>query len=106
MAESAVELRTLSSLKSRFIVPEAGKVVELPFEVIVKEMKAIFDKYAQKELLIEKILAFLKKDSEVATFERINTLVEFLQCYPLLVRKNKNASPDIEAVMNNEPKMK
>ncbi len=41
----------------------------------------------------------------MVTFERVNTLVEFLQCYPLLIRKNKNASPDIEAVMNNKPKV-
>ena len=60
MADSAVELRTLSSLKSRFVNTYAGKVLELPFEVIVKEMKAIFDRYPKKDLLIENFVAFLK----------------------------------------------
>jgi len=80
--------------------------MNLPFDVLIKEMKAIFDQYPKKDLLIEKIVTFLKQSNEFATFDRVNTLVEFLQCYPLLIRKNKNASPDIEAVMNNEPKVK
>lgn len=69
-------------------------------------MKGLFNQYPKKELLIEKIVEYIAQgEKESATFERVNTLVEFLQCYPLLIRKNKNASPDIEAVMNNETKL-
>jgi len=63
MADSAVELRALSALKSKFINIEQGKVLELPSEVIVKEMRGIFEKYAKKETLIEKCSEFLKNEN-------------------------------------------
>ena len=83
---------------------QTGRLIKLPFKAFVKELKGLFDHYPKKELLIEQMVQFLKQDSEFVTFQRVNTLVEFLQCYPLLIRKNKNASPDIEAVMNTDHK--
>lgn len=36
-----------------------------------------------------------EKDSTVVSFERVNNMVEFLQCFPLEVHKDKNASNDM-----------
>lgn len=40
-------------------------------------------------------------NSERVRFEQVNNMVEFLQCYPLEVKKNKSASKQMENVMNN-----
>mgnify|MGYP000138211013 CR=1 FL=1 len=54
-------------------------------------------------------MAYLKSDEEKIGFEKVNNMVEFLQCYPLEVRKNKNASAQMEDVLhmtNREIKQK
>jgi hypothetical protein len=43
---------------------------------------------------------YLRTDEERVDFETINNMFEFLQCYPLEVRKSKNASAQMEDVMN------
>lgn len=71
----------------------------LSYEALNHEMEVIFTKYERKQEIIDQIDTYLKiKDPASATFERVNTMVEFLQCYPILVKKNKNASPGISQV--------
>lgn len=57
-------------------------------------MQPIFKKNPERKEIIDKIISYLKLTGESsATYDRVNTMVEFLQCYPILVKKNKNASP-------------
>lgn len=56
----------------------------------------------QKEIKT-KILDYLSQDNTIG-FEQVSNMVEFLQCYPLIVRKNKNASAQMESVMNTAAK--
>ena len=41
------------------------------------------------------------KDEKMVEYERIDQMCEFVQCYPLVVKKNKNASPGMDLVMMN-----
>ena len=35
-------------------------------------------------------------------FERVNSMIEFIQCYPIIVKKDKNASAGMSLVLKNE----
>ena len=52
-----------------------------------------------------KILAYLKKecneDEKNCSFDKVNNLVEFLQCYPIQVKKNRNASNRMDDILQN-----
>ena len=66
----------------------------MSYEKLEEELPAIFKKNPERKSIIERIIQYLKlKDVSSATYGRVNTMVEFLQCYPILVKKNKNASP-------------
>ena len=48
------------------------------------------------------MISYLKSDENLTevTFDRLNNMVEFLICYPLEVRKDKNASVDMEHILH------
>lgn len=48
------------------------------------------------------MISYLKLDENQTeiTFDRLNNMVEFLICYPLEVRKDKNASVDMEKILH------
>jgi hypothetical protein len=55
------------------------KLIKLPYDVFVRELKGLLDHYPKKNVLIEQIVAFLKQtDENFVTFDRVNTIVEFL----------------------------
>lgn len=65
----------------------------MPYEKLGEEMQPIFKKNTERKNIIDRIIAYLKlTDISSATYERVNTMIEFLQCYPILVKKNKNAA--------------
>lgn len=70
-------------------------------------MKPIFKKNVERKAIIDHIMAYIKlKDVSSATYERVNTMVEFLSCYPILVKKNKNASPQMGQIIPTDTKNK
>jgi hypothetical protein len=80
-----------------------GDKTEVSYETFKEEMAAIFFHYRHSQDIIDRIVCYLKiADKEQVTAERINTLVEFLLCYPTVVKKNKNASIGMGQVMTNE----
>lgn len=44
------------------------------------------------------------KTQDQVTFDRVNNMVEFLQCYPLQVKKDKNVSHDMDDVLHPKEK--
>lgn len=58
--------------------------------------------YREGHEIIEKLMEYLRADvkDELVSFERVNNMVEFLQCYALKVKKDKNVSYDMEDVLH------
>jgi len=60
---------------------ETGRVESILFDKLCYELKAIFNSYPLRDEIAENIIEFLKNDnndSQKSSFEKINTLVEFL----------------------------
>lgn len=62
--------------------------------------------YREGHEIIEKLMEYLRADAkeDLVTFERVNNMVEFLQCYALKVQKDKNVSYDMEDVLHPKEK--
>lgn len=60
--------------------------------------------YPKSGEITEKVLQFIKdnnSENKVSLY-RVDVLNQFVQCYPLIVKKNKNASPGMEFVMTDQ----
>lgn len=58
--------------------------------------------YREGHEIIEKLMEYLRADAkdDFVSFERVNNMVEFLQCYALKVKKDKNVSYEMEDVLH------
>jgi len=103
MQLNEVELRQLNNLK-QLLVSETPNAQGIPYDKLSQELQSILKNYNDGAEIQQKILQWLRKDeSETATsasFERVNNLVEFLQCYPLEVKKNRNASNRMDDILH------
>lgn len=93
----------MSQLRSFFVSKEKQKIERVAFEDLEMQMKGVFSHYRRSEDIIEKIIDFLRQspDQTEAQYERLNIMIEFVQCYPLLIKRNKNASPGMDFVLTN-----
>jgi len=81
--------------------PENGKVVSVPAEKIQSELNSILSSCKDCNLILSKFQTYLKPSNEESvSFDRVNNMVEFLQCYPIQVRKNKNESIKMDEVLH------
>lgn len=103
MSLNEVELRQLSNLK-QLIVHEGPNASSISFDRLSTELESILRPYNDGKDIQDKIMAWLRKvesaDSTNASFDRVNNLVEFLQCYPLEVKKNRNASNRMDDILH------
>jgi len=54
------------------------------------------------DVIVSKNITTTVEDGEkYADYERIIQLIEFVQYYPIIVKRNKNASPGMDKVMMN-----
>ena len=64
--------------------------------------------YRDSSQIISKLMEYIQRadQNEEVTFDRVNNMVEFLQCYPLQVKKDKNVSLDMRDVLHPKDKTK
>jgi hypothetical protein len=94
----------MSQLRTFFVSTEKQQIERVAFEDLELQMKGVFSHYRRSEDIIEKIIDFLRQtpDQTEAKYERLNIMIEFVQCYPLLIKRNKNASPGMDLVFTNQ----
>ena len=99
-----VDLRQLSQLRSVYYNKEKKQLKAVSFEELQTAMMGIFHHYRQCSEIAERIVSYLKSKADLtdAPYERVNTMIEFVQCYPIIVKKDKNASPGMSLVLTNE----
>ena len=99
-----VDLRHLSQLRSVYLNKEKKQLKSVSLETLNNAMLGIFHHYRQCNEISDRIIAYLKNKADVteAPYDRVNTMIEFVQCYPIIVKKDKNASPGMSLVMTNE----
>ena len=68
-----------------------------------QEIDKILGSYLNKDKLVDETMAFLQKwDSQKnINFERLNTLIEFVKCYPI-TKKSRTAANGMDLVMKND----
>lgn len=86
------ELRLLTQFRQNML--GNGKITTFPAEKIRNGLKTLLSSgLKDAESCLSKCMTFLLDGSEDSVkFDRLNTMVEFIQCYPLHVKFDKNAS--------------
>lgn len=105
MSMNDVELRALNTLK-QLMTSQENAHQSVSFERLNTELFAILQGYNDQQLMQSKIMAWLRTDESQsnAQFDRVNNMVEFLQCYALEVKKNKNASNRMDDILHMREK--
>lgn len=100
-----VDLRAFNTLK-QLCIGQDNSQQAVPFERLTTEVSNILQGTNDHQLIQSKIIAWLRTDESAsnAQFDRVNNLVEFLQCYPLEVKKNKNASNRMDDILHMREK--
>lgn len=86
------------------MVNGSSAATSVPTEKVAAELHSILKGYNDGEIMCSKVMAWLRKDEssgeQNCSFEKINNIVEFLQCYPLEVKKNRNASNRMDDILH------
>lgn len=107
-----IDLRLVSQLKACFISKERSQLTHVPQAAFKDTMKGVFKHIRQVDELMAKICECTesevdKEDGEkqkVADYSKVSTMIEFMKCFPLMGRKDKNSSQATNFVMaNNKP---
>lgn len=92
----------------QLVVNESTQCKSVPFEKVEKELRTILKPYNDCETLCTRLMAYLRKDlaedEPNCSFEKLNNLVEFLQCYTIEVKKNRNASNRMDDILHMRTK--
>lgn len=86
------ELRLLTQFRHNML--GNGKVTTFPADKVKNDLKTLLSSALKDaEPCLSKCMTYLLDGSEDSVkFDRLNTMVEFIQCYPLHVKFDKNAS--------------
>lgn len=86
------ELRQLTQFRQNAL--SSNKVVSIPADKMQGDLRKMLSaSLKEAEPCLTKCMTYLLDGSlDTVSFERLNTFVEFIQCYPLHVKFDKNAS--------------
>ena len=101
------------SEKTVFVTKESPEPIQqLPLAAFKDTMKGVFKHYRQCDDIVQRTGECVTQESEkdgvkqkMATSSRLNQLIEFMKCFPILVKRDKNNSSGMDFVMqkNQEP---
>ena len=102
-----IDLRLVSQLKASFISKEHGAIQQVPLAAFKDTMRAVFKHFRQVEEIQAKISECVSEDTQkdgikqkVADSGKLSTLIEFMKCFPVLVKRDKNSSSGMNYVMS------
>ena len=102
-----VDMRVVSQLKASFVTKDQGNLAQIPLIAFKETMRKVFQHFRQAEEIVNKIAECVevevqKENNEkqkMADSVKLSTLVEFMKCYPLMVKRDKNTSSGMDYVM-------
>ena len=101
-----VDLRQVSQLKACFISKDQGLLPHISLDTFKETLAATFKHFRQPEEISAKIcectISEVSVDgtkTKMADSSKLNTLVEFMKCYPVLVKRDKNSSSGMNFIM-------
>ena len=78
----------------------------MPLNAFKDVTKGIFKHFRQMEEIVAKVSEGVETETakegfkqKMADANKLNTLIEFMKCFPLLVKKDKNSSSGMDYVM-------
>ncbi len=84
-----------------------GKMKITDFKTVLSSiLKNIKDEKEASEIIISYAKGDEEADQDLVIFEKLNTLIEVYQYYPLIVKKDKNHSSDIYQILNSNKTVK
>lgn len=100
-----IDTRQMAFLKIGFVKKDkdsAGKMKIADFKTVLNSiLKNIKDEKETMDLIINFVRGEQESDSDFILFEKLNTLIEVYQFYPLIVKKDKNHSSSIYQILNS-----
>lgn len=102
-----VDLRLILQLKTVFVTKESPEPIkQLPLAAFKDTMKSVFKHYRQADEIVQKTGECVYQETEsnglkqkIATSSKLNQLIEFMKCFPILVKRDKNNSSGMDFVM-------
>ena len=80
----------------------------MPLAAFKDTLKAVFKHFRQTDEIVSKVAEAVTIETEkdgvkqkMADSSKLNTLVEFMKCFPLLVKRDKNTSQGMNFVMSS-----
>ena len=100
-----VDMRLVSQLKASFISKDQGNIDQIPLIAFKETMRKVFQPFRQAEEIVNKIAECVvveigDEKQKMADSAKLSTLVEFMKCYPLMVKRDKNTSSGMDYVMD------
>ena len=98
-------MRLVSQLKASFISKDQGNIDQVPLDAFKETMRKVFQPFRQAEEIVTKIaecvVVVVGSDKQkMADSAKLTTLIEFMKCYPLMVKRDKNTSSGMDYVMD------
>ena len=104
-----IDMRLVAQLKTCFTTKEQGTVAQVPIAKFKEAINTTFNHYRQLEDISTKICDCVEVDGQingesqkVASGDKLNSMAEFMKCYPLKVNRDKNNSSGMNYVMHAE----
>ena len=102
-----VDMRLVSQLKASFTSKDQGNLAQIPLVAFKETMRKVFQHFRQAEEIVNKIAFCVEVEvqnennekQKMADSVQLSTLVEFMKCYPLMVKRDKNTSSGMDYVM-------
>ena len=100
-----VDMRLVSQLKASFITKDQGNIEQIPLAAFKEIMRKVFQPFRQAEEIVNKIAMCVVVEAgsdkqKMADSAKLTTLVEFMKCFPLVIKRDKNTSSGMDYVMD------
>ena len=101
-----VDLRQVQVLKATFIQKDKSTIAQIPMSKFKESARASFKHYRQCDEAVDKVCEIVEVEKltnngpeDFADSNKLSTMIEFMRCYPIVVKRDKNASPHMNSVM-------
>ena len=102
-----IDMRLVAQLKTCFTTKDQGTVAQVPIAKFKEAINTSFNHYRQAEDINAKICDCVEVEGQingesqkVASGDKLNSMAEFMKCYPLKVNRDKNNSSGMNYVMH------
>jgi hypothetical protein len=102
-----IDARSFNYLKQGFVKKDHKSLGYLTTAEFIKIFEAVFKQARQEQSeSMDQIISYItsERSQDEVSFDKLSTLVEVYSYYPLIVKKDKNASSEVYRILNGNKK--